>query len=142
MWLQNEFYVIGFNLASAVLLEHLALNSCFLHIRRAIKVRKISYEVKPIKLYQDENKIPKLGLQRTLNLQVKPVVPIVQSSLHEHILKGLKVDIVIGEEETRVVEVGDAGILGIPADVDNLATSFEQGRWKHGDGHVSFDDAR
>ena len=122
---------MSFNLASAVLLEHLALNSCFLHIRRAIKVRKTSYEVKPIKLYQDENKIPKLGLQRTLNLQVEPVVPIVQPSFHEHILKGLKVDIVIGEEETRVVEVGDAGILGISADVDNLAALVKYFRWQH-----------
>ena len=46
------------------------------------------------------------------------------------------------EKQSCVVKIGDAGVLRIPADVDNLATSFEQGRWKHGDGHVSFDDAR
>ena len=73
---------------------------------------------------------------------MKPVASIFDFSFHEHggeMLEGL---LEFWEKQSCVVKIGDAGVLRIPADVDNLATSFEQGRWKHGDGHVSFDDAR
>ena len=34
-------------------------------------------------------------------------------------------------EEHCVVKVGDTGIFGVSADVDHLAPTFKQGRWKH-----------
>ena len=54
-------------------------------------------------------------------LQVVPIVSIVKFSFHEHLLKSLEADIMVRKEEPRVMEVRDAGIHGISADIDNLA---------------------
>ena len=72
---------------------------------------------------------------------MKPVTSIFNFSFLEHGLKMLEGFLELREKQCCVVKVGDTGVLGIPADVDDLASTLKQGRWKHGNRHVGFDDA-
>ena len=61
---------------------------------------------------------------------MKPVTSIHESSVHEHLLKMVVIFAVLVSKKVEVVEVGDARVLRVPANIHHLAAACQQVRWE------------
>ena len=53
-----------------------------------------------------------------------------ESSVHEHLLEMIVIFAVLVSKKVEVVEVGDARVLRVPANIHDLAAACQQLRWE------------
>ena len=59
-----------------------------------------------------------------------PVASEHESSVHEHLLEMIVIFAVLVSKKVKVVEVGDARVLWVPANIHHLAAACQQVRWE------------